>query len=125
MRMRSPMIEPPEYGLLGSMAMIPTLWPALRRRPASTATMVDFPLPGHGVDALRYPVLERGELPLLLHLRRGLDAQEQLVHPRTAPADDDPVLTAVAFDLVERCVDLARVHVLAPDGEHVVDAPED
>jgi len=40
------MIAPPEYGLEGSMAMMPTLCPALRRWAASTATMVDFPLPG-------------------------------------------------------------------------------
>ena len=35
------------------------------------------------------------------------------------------MLAAVALDLVERGVDLARIHVLAADGEHVVDAAED
>ena len=58
--------------------------------------------------------------------RRGvrLDAQQQLVH-RALAGDDDAVLAAVAGDLVERRVDLARIDVLAADREHVVDAAED
>src|SRR5207253_10718390 len=60
------------------------------------------PEPEHGVDALRHRLLERGEIPLLLNLRRGLDAQQQLVHPAAAAADDDPVLAAIALHLVER-----------------------
>ena len=46
MRMRSPRIAPPEYGLDGSTATMPTLSPRSRIRRASLPTSVDLPLPG-------------------------------------------------------------------------------
>jgi hypothetical protein len=51
-RMRSPRIEPPEYGLEGSTAMMPTFEPAARKRSASADTSVDFPLPGTPVSPM-------------------------------------------------------------------------
>ncbi len=58
-----------------------------------------------------------------VHRRRGLDADEQLVH-RALAGDHDPVLAAVAGEPAHHRVDLARIHVLAADREHVVDAAE-
>ena len=46
MRTRSPRIEPPEYGLDGSMATMPTRCPRARNSAVSRATSVDLPLPG-------------------------------------------------------------------------------
>ena len=52
-----------------------------------------------------------------------LHPQHQFVHRRLA-ADHDAMLAAIVRQFVERGVDLARIDVLAADGEHVVDAPE-
>src|SRR5689334_21833455 len=46
MRMRSPRIEPPENGLDGSIATMPTLRRDARTAAASFETSVDLPLPG-------------------------------------------------------------------------------
>src|SRR5512134_248560 len=46
MRMRSPRIAPPENGLEGSIATMPTVRPVDRNCWASARTMVDLPLPG-------------------------------------------------------------------------------
>ena len=45
MRMRSPRMEPPEKGLDGSTAMMPTLRPDFRTSATSLDTSVDLPLP--------------------------------------------------------------------------------
>src|SRR3990172_3523948 len=54
MRMRSPRIAPPENGLVGSMATIPTVFPFSRRCPIRQSTRVDFPAPGAPVMPRRY-----------------------------------------------------------------------
>ena len=61
---------------------------------------------------------------LRANLGGRLDPQQKLVH-RGFAGDHDAMLAAVAGDLVEHGVDLARIDVLAADREHVVDAPED
>ncbi len=62
--------------------------------------------------------------PCAIVLGVDLDADHELVH-RALAGDDDPVLAAVAGQLVQHRIDLARIDVLAADREHVVDAPED
>ncbi len=54
MRMRSPRIAPPEYGLDGSMATMPTFSPRSRKTAVSFATSVDFPLPGTPVRPMTW-----------------------------------------------------------------------
>ena len=46
MRMRSPRMAPPENGLVGSMAMMPTVLPCLRYSFASLSVSVLLPAPG-------------------------------------------------------------------------------
>ena len=46
MRIRSPKIAPPEYGLVGSIATIPTVLPRLRNSFAILSVRVDLPAPG-------------------------------------------------------------------------------
>ena len=52
-----------------------------------------------------------------------LDLHREFVH-RAVAGDDDSMLAAVTFSLVEDCVDLARIDILATDREHVVDPAE-
>src|SRR5438093_7449605 len=54
--------------------------------------------------------------------RRVLGADQELVH-RLAARDDDPKLAAEPVDRAQRVLDRARVDILAPDDEHIVDPP--
>src|SRR5262245_45252848 len=56
--------------------------------------------------------------------RRELGADQQLIH-RLPAGDDDAKLAAEALDGAERVLDRARVDVLAPHDEHVVEPPVD
>jgi len=60
MRMRSPRRAPPENGLVGSTAMIPTRAPARRYSPASFSTRVLFPAPGDPVTPMTSAFPEAG-----------------------------------------------------------------
>ena len=88
----------------------------------------DLDLRAHAEELLQLP---RGVMLERMHRRiagcadsrRGLDANDELVH-RALARDDDPVLAAVTRELVDDGVDFAGIDVLAANGEHIVDAAE-
>ena len=62
MRIRSPRMAPPEKGLVGSTAIMPTVCPCWRAWAVSASVMVLLPAPGGPVMPTQYPLPRAGAI---------------------------------------------------------------